>query len=168
MFQLTRSSLWVGLLGVAGLVPLLIFALWGGAVADAVDRRLLLASTLVMWSATLGLLVQALLRVGSPVLLLAIGGAADLVSAIYRQTILQTYAPDELQGRMQGVFIAVVAGGPGWVTCAPAGRPLRSAPPGPGSVEASPPRCSPVCWQSSSRCSCDTGRTDSIGSPHDD
>lgn len=46
------------------------------------------------------------------VALLAVGGAADLVSAVYRQTILQTYAPDELRGRMQGVFIVVVAGGP--------------------------------------------------------
>ena len=45
-------------------------------------------------------------------LLLAVAGAADLVSAVYRQTILQTYAPDEMRGRMQGVFIAVVAGGP--------------------------------------------------------
>ena len=45
-------------------------------------------------------------------LLLALGGAADLVSAVYRQTILQTYAPDEMRGRMQGVFIVVVAGGP--------------------------------------------------------
>jgi hypothetical protein len=31
---------------------------------------------------------------------------------VYRQTILQTYAPDEMRGRMQGVFIVVVAGGP--------------------------------------------------------
>lgn len=46
------------------------------------------------------------------VLLLAFAGAADLISAVYRQTILQTYAPDELRGRMQGVFVAVVAGGP--------------------------------------------------------
>ena len=46
------------------------------------------------------------------VLLLAVAGVADLVSAVYRQTILQTYAPDELRGRMQGVFTAVVAGGP--------------------------------------------------------
>ena len=43
---------------------------------------------------------------------LALAGAFDLVSAVYRQTILQTYAPDEVRGRMQGVFIAVVAGGP--------------------------------------------------------
>ena len=46
------------------------------------------------------------------VALLAVGGAADLVSSVYRQTILQTYAPDEMRGRMQGVFIVVVAGGP--------------------------------------------------------
>jgi MFS family permease len=46
------------------------------------------------------------------VLLLAVAGAADLISAVYRQTILQTYAPDQMRGRMQGVFIAVVAGGP--------------------------------------------------------
>jgi MFS family permease len=46
------------------------------------------------------------------VTLLAVAGAADLVSAVYRQTILQTYAPDAMRGRMQGVFIAVVAGGP--------------------------------------------------------
>jgi hypothetical protein len=46
------------------------------------------------------------------VALLALAGAADLVSAVYRQTILQTYAPDEMRGRMQGVFVAVVAGGP--------------------------------------------------------
>jgi MFS family permease len=46
------------------------------------------------------------------VALLAVAGAADLISAVYRQTILQVYAPDEMRGRMQGVFIAVVAGGP--------------------------------------------------------
>ncbi|UQX89144.1 MFS transporter [Jatrophihabitans telluris] len=46
------------------------------------------------------------------VMLLAVAGAADLVSAVYRQTILQTYAPDAMRGRMQGVFIVVVAGGP--------------------------------------------------------
>ena len=54
-------------------------------------------------------LVQALWLM---VVLLAVAGAADLVSAVYRQTILQTYAPDEMRGRMQGVFIVVVAGGP--------------------------------------------------------
>lgn len=46
------------------------------------------------------------------VVLLAIGGAADMVSAAFRQTILQEVASDELRGRLQGVFIVVVAGGP--------------------------------------------------------
>jgi MFS family permease len=45
-------------------------------------------------------------------LFLAMAGAADLVSAVYRQTILQVYAPDEMRGRLQGVFTVVVAGGP--------------------------------------------------------
>jgi MFS family permease len=44
--------------------------------------------------------------------LLALAGGADLVSVVYRQTILQTYAPDEMRGRLQGVFTVVVAGGP--------------------------------------------------------
>ncbi len=43
---------------------------------------------------------------------LALSGAADMVSAAYRSTILQTAAPDEMRGRMQGLFIVVVAGGP--------------------------------------------------------
>ena len=43
---------------------------------------------------------------------LAIGGAADMVSSAFRNTILQQAASDELRGRLQGVFTVVVAGGP--------------------------------------------------------
>jgi len=43
---------------------------------------------------------------------LAIGGAADMVSAAFRSTILQQAASDDLRGRLQGVFTVVVAGGP--------------------------------------------------------
>lgn len=39
-------------------------------------------------------------------------GAADNVSAVFRTTILQTAAPDDVRGRMQGLFYVVVAGGP--------------------------------------------------------
>jgi len=46
------------------------------------------------------------------VLFLALTGAADMVSAAYRSTILQVAAPDHLRGRLQGVFIVVVSGGP--------------------------------------------------------
>jgi hypothetical protein len=43
---------------------------------------------------------------------LAVGGAADMVSAAFRSTILQQAASDDLRGRLQGVFVVVVAGGP--------------------------------------------------------
>jgi MFS family permease len=45
-------------------------------------------------------------------LMLAFAGAADMISAIYRSTILQTVAPDELRGRLSGIELAVVASGP--------------------------------------------------------
>ena len=44
--------------------------------------------------------------------LLAIAGWADVVSAVFRNTILQTAVPDELRGRLSAVQIAVVQGGP--------------------------------------------------------
>ncbi|GAA0895296.1 MFS transporter [Pseudonocardia zijingensis] len=46
------------------------------------------------------------------VLFLALAGAGDLVSSVFRMSILQTVATDEMRGRMQGVFAVVVAGGP--------------------------------------------------------
>jgi ENTS family enterobactin (siderophore) exporter len=36
----------------------------------------------------------------------------DTISSIFRQTILQAATPDALRGRLQGIFIVVVAGGP--------------------------------------------------------
>ncbi|WP_217183614.1 MFS transporter [Streptomyces sp. AC495_CC817] len=43
---------------------------------------------------------------------LALSGAADNVSSIYRNTMMQAAVPDTMRGRLQGVFIIVVAGGP--------------------------------------------------------
>ena len=43
---------------------------------------------------------------------LAIAGAADVVSAIFRNTILQVTVPDRLRGRLSGIFSLVVTGGP--------------------------------------------------------
>ena len=45
-------------------------------------------------------------------LMLVVAGGADAISAVFRQTILQTATPDDMRGRLQGVFIVVVAGGP--------------------------------------------------------
>jgi MFS family permease len=43
---------------------------------------------------------------------LAVAGGADVVSAVFRSTILQDTVPDDLRGRLSGIHIAVVAGGP--------------------------------------------------------
>ncbi len=43
---------------------------------------------------------------------LAVSGAADNVSSIFRNTMMQAAVPDAIRGRLQGVFIVVVAGGP--------------------------------------------------------
>ncbi|GLZ05930.1 MFS transporter [Actinomadura sp. NBRC 104412] len=87
----------------------------GGLVSGWIGRvhrqGLALIASIVVW----GLAVAAAGLAHSlwpAVVLLAVGGAADLVSAVFRQTMLQTYAPDEMRGRLQGVFVVVVAGGP--------------------------------------------------------
>lgn len=81
---------WVGRVHRQGLAIVLAVAVYGLAVGSA-------GLTDLLWVA---------------VLFLAVTGAADMVSAAYRSTILQVAAPDQLRGRLQGVFTVVVAGGP--------------------------------------------------------
>lgn len=45
-------------------------------------------------------------------LCMAVGGTADSLSGVFRGSILQSATPDHLRGRLQGVFVVVVAGGP--------------------------------------------------------
>jgi hypothetical protein len=44
--------------------------------------------------------------------LLAAAGWADVVSAVFRNTILQLVAPDAMRGRLSALHIAVVTSGP--------------------------------------------------------
>ncbi|MEH1016112.1 MFS transporter [Micromonospora sp. CPCC 206060] len=100
MYELTRDSFWVGLLGIATFVPLLVFGLWGGAFADVLDRRrLMVASSVLAWVTSFGLLAQALLGVDSPVLLLvlvAVNSSAFAVSSPTRQAIIPRLVPTDL------------------------------------------------------------------------
>ncbi len=99
LYALTRSSLVVGLGGLVGFVPIVVFGLYGGAVADAVDRRkLYLLTSLVTWVVTLALLAQSVLGVRSPALILALvavqsGGFA--VSASVRSAMVPLLVPGE-------------------------------------------------------------------------
>ncbi|GIF73536.1 MFS transporter [Asanoa siamensis] len=100
MFALTQKSFWVGLLGIAALVPLLVFGLWGGALADAMDRRkLLIAGSVVMWLGTLGFLVQSLAEWDNPWLLLlftAVQSCAFAVTNPTRSAIIPRLVPGHL------------------------------------------------------------------------
>lgn len=49
---------------------------------------------------------------GLALLFLAVAGAADVISAIFRSTILQSSVPDSLRGRLSSIHIMVVVGGP--------------------------------------------------------
>ncbi len=83
IYDLTGSSAFVGLAGVFGLVPLLVFGLWGGAVADAVDRRrLLLVSNSGLACASVLLWLVASSGVRSVWLVLALFAAQQTFFAI--------------------------------------------------------------------------------------
>jgi MFS family permease len=73
-----------------GRIVLVVVAIWGAAVAGAG-------------------LVHSL---AAGMVLLAIAGFADGVSAVCRSTINQTVTPDELRGRMSATYNLVVTGGP--------------------------------------------------------
>jgi len=65
----------------------------------------------VVWGTTIGVFgVIPVLWIG--LTLLALAGAADVVSAVFRQAVQQRAVPEHLQGRLSGTFFAVVAGGP--------------------------------------------------------
>ncbi|MFQ5554304.1 MAG: MFS transporter [Acidimicrobiia bacterium] len=101
----------VGLLFAAPGIGATVAALTSGWVARI--RRAGIATTVavVVW----GLGVAAFgvtSSVALAVVFLALAGAGDAVSAVFRQTILQVTTPDRLRGRLSAVQIAVVAGGP--------------------------------------------------------
>jgi predicted MFS family arabinose efflux permease len=101
----------VGLLYAAPGAGALIGALTTGWVSH-VHRpgRAVLAAVTVWGLAIAGFGFATWLPLG--LLLLAIAGAADVISAVFRGTILQLQVPDRLRGRLNAVHIAVVAGGP--------------------------------------------------------
>jgi len=90
---------WVSRVDRIGLAVLWCVAGWGAAVP--------------VFGVAVGLapLAPALL-LGVAVAALVAGGAADMASAAFRQSILLAAADDAVRGRLQGIFIVVVVGGP--------------------------------------------------------
>lgn len=105
------GGLELGLLNAAFGVGVLLGGLTGGWIGRVRRQGLAIVVAIVLWGTSMALFgVTSVLWLA--LLYLAIGGWADLVSAIYRSTILQVAATDEMRGRMQGIFTVVVAGGP--------------------------------------------------------
>lgn len=88
MYQLTHSSLSVGLISSVELVTLLAAALWGGAFADAFDRRrLLVASELLLCLGSAALLWNAMRPEPSVGLLYVIAGLMSACSGFHRPAL---------------------------------------------------------------------------------
>ena len=115
IYHLTGSTLAVGLLGIVELVPLLLTAFVGGALADVMDRRKLLIC------AELGMAVGCLFLVGNALLV-------AIQYALGRQELLGTYIIDFVAmifAMPNALFpaLAVIFGGTkalGWLYAAPA------------------------------------------------
>ena len=102
MFQLTRSSLAVGLLGLFELIALLSTAFIGGALADAIDRRRMGMATDVALAAGSGTLVLLAATTASPWMLYAVAAWMSAFAALQRPS-LQALVPrllakDEMTG----------------------------------------------------------------------
>jgi len=88
VFELTHSSFVVGMLGAAQLIPLLTFALWGGAYADAMDRRkLLIVSEIVMTAGSLALAINGLFAHASVTLIFVVSATMSACNGFHRPAL---------------------------------------------------------------------------------
>lgn len=90
---------WVSRVERHGLAVVVAILVWGGAITGFGIAVALADGSAGLWLAV-------------AVVFFAAGGAADVASAAFRSTMLQSSATDAMRGRLQGVFIVVVAGGP--------------------------------------------------------
>ncbi len=101
----------VGLLFAALSAGALLGAVFGGWFGRVHRQGVAVVAAIVAWGACIvGFGLTSSLAVA--LVLLAGAGMADMVSAAFRTAILQAATPDEMRGRLGGVFIVVVAGGP--------------------------------------------------------
>ena len=101
----------VGLLYAAPGAGALVGALTTGWVGRVRRQGLAVICAVLVWGAAIaGFGVAHWLPLA--LALLAVAGWADVLSAVFRNTIIQFAGPDGMRGRLMGVQMAVVAGGP--------------------------------------------------------
>lgn len=100
-----------GLLYAAPAIGALVGALVSGPLGRVRRQGVAVLVAVAVWGAAIaGFGLVGALWVA--VVLLAVAGAADMVSAVFRNTVLIVSTPDAMVGRLGGVFTVVVAGGP--------------------------------------------------------
>ena len=88
VLQLTDSAVAVGVATALQFVPMLLFGLWGGAYADAMDRRrLLIGAEALLTLISGGLAVNALLPHPSVVAVFALTALMSAVNGFHRPTL---------------------------------------------------------------------------------
>ncbi|NBO78242.1 MAG: MFS transporter [Actinobacteria bacterium] len=86
--EITNSYLWVGAVGLVETLPLIIFGLYGGVLADAFDRRkLILISEFAAMIVSIALLVNVLSGFNSPVLILFLAAIFAATDGIFRPAV---------------------------------------------------------------------------------
>lgn len=110
--QFHRGEAVVGLLFAAPAVGALLGSVTAGWVGAVRHQGRAVIWAVAGWGA--GIAVFGLVgdRLWLGLLLLAFAGAADVISAVFRGVILQISVPDSLRGRLSGIHILVVTGGP--------------------------------------------------------
>jgi MFS family permease len=110
--QFHRGPAVVGLLFAAPAFGAVVGALTSGWVGHVRHQGRAVIWAVALWGAG----IAAFGVVGSHLWLalffLAFAGAADVISAVFRGTILQLSVPDSLRGRLSSIHILVVTGGP--------------------------------------------------------
>lgn len=101
----------VGLLYAAPGIGALVAALTSGWLRDVRRQGMTIIVSVVIWGLAIALFGFAT-SIGLALVLLAVAGAADVVSAVFRNTVIQLTVSDELRGRISSVHIATVSGGP--------------------------------------------------------
>jgi MFS family permease len=102
----------VGLLFAAPSLGALVGALTTGWVSRVRRQGVAVLWAVAAWGAAITLAGLSVFSLALTLTFLAIAGAADVVSAVFRATMLQTTTPDALLGRISAINIMVVTGGP--------------------------------------------------------
>jgi MFS family permease len=102
----------VGLLAAAPAAGAFVAAMLSGWSTRVRRIGLGVVLAVALWGVSMALFGLSTFSFGLALVLLGVAGAADLVSTIFRSTIVQLEAPDELRGRITSIHVLVVSSGP--------------------------------------------------------